>query len=275
MIQPVRRGIVCLTALRPVPNVTWPPGSRSSSRRAGSPTSSMIGSTAAGGTTLSRSAIALSTLPRASASSTLRSPTPDRPGHQHVACGRAPRRARGRSRPGTARGRATTAPSPGSPRRTRRSRGSRAASPSARPRSSAPACRSRCRARPRARCRCRRRAPRHSAGRRAGTPTIAPISSKSIGVAIRIRLRTGASSWPRGVQRGEDAAEAVAHQRHLVAAALAPHGRDGARQVPVDVALEVVVGVELVRHAPVEHEHVEPGAVRYSTRLLPGRRSRM
>ena len=36
--------------------------------------SCMIGSTAAGGTTLSRSAIALSTLPRTSARSTLRSP---------------------------------------------------------------------------------------------------------------------------------------------------------------------------------------------------------
>jgi hypothetical protein len=63
-----------LTALRPVPNVTWPPGSRSSSRRAGSPINSITGSTAAGGTTPSRSAIALSTLPRASARLTLRSP---------------------------------------------------------------------------------------------------------------------------------------------------------------------------------------------------------
>ena len=26
MIHPASRGIVCLTALRPVPNVTWPPG---------------------------------------------------------------------------------------------------------------------------------------------------------------------------------------------------------------------------------------------------------
>ena len=39
MIQAVSFGIVCLNADLPVPNVTWPPGSRSSSRRAGSPTS--------------------------------------------------------------------------------------------------------------------------------------------------------------------------------------------------------------------------------------------
>src|SRR5829696_7267383 len=75
MIHSARRGIVCLSALRPVPNVTWPPGSLSSSRRAESPTIWMIGSTAAGGTTLSPSAMALSTVPRAFSRCTSRPPT--------------------------------------------------------------------------------------------------------------------------------------------------------------------------------------------------------
>ena len=42
-------------------------------------------------------------------------------------------------------------------------------------------------------------------------------------------------------------------------AAHASRFRERPRQVPVDVPLEVVVGVELVRDPPVEHEHVEAG----------------
>ena len=62
------------------------------------------------------------------------------------------------------------------------------------------------------------------------------------------------------VQRGEHAAQAVAHQGDLLVAARLSRRGQRARQVPVDVALEVVVGVELVRDSPVEHEHVEAGA---------------
>src|SRR5947207_8343636 len=51
-------GWVYWSAVRPAAKVTWPPRKRSSSRRAGSPTSSSTGSDAATGTTLSFSATA-------------------------------------------------------------------------------------------------------------------------------------------------------------------------------------------------------------------------
>ena len=139
------------------PNVTWPPGSRSSSRRAGSPTSAQRG--LGGGRR--HDVVALGhrdehVAARVAEARSTRPPSADRPAHQRVLADELARRPGGRPRRGTARGRASTAPSPGSPRRTRRSRGARAASPSARSPSSARACRSRCRARRPGRCRCRR-----------------------------------------------------------------------------------------------------------------------
>ena len=49
-------------AERPVPNVAWPPGTISSSRRSGRPTSAPTGAEAARGTTRSRLAITLRTV---------------------------------------------------------------------------------------------------------------------------------------------------------------------------------------------------------------------
>ena len=62
-----------------MPNVTCPPGRESSSRRPGRPTSAATGSAAALGTTVSFSAIALSTFAPVWAKSISRPPTRSEP----------------------------------------------------------------------------------------------------------------------------------------------------------------------------------------------------
>src|SRR6266508_2463079 len=78
-IHSASAGRVCLNAWRPVAKVTWPPPSRSSSRRAGSPTSCVPGSVAVTGTTLSFSANAQRTLADTFSRSITRPPRRIRP----------------------------------------------------------------------------------------------------------------------------------------------------------------------------------------------------
>ena len=128
-IQSVSAGSVCLNARRPVAE-RHVAARRAAARRGGRARrrARVAGSAASGGTTLSCSRERVEDV-TADVGEVDRPPAePHAAGHQRVARGRTPRRSARIAAPGTGRGRATTAPSPGSPRRTRRSRGSRAAS---------------------------------------------------------------------------------------------------------------------------------------------------
>ena len=248
----------CLNAWRPATNVTWPPPSRSSSRRAGLADEPLAGSAAAGGTTLSFSATALRTLPRTFGEVDLAPAELHPPGHQHVPADELVddlpwRGARERdlvARPLRHRLVALdelVVPEVLEQRRVLRDLLRRRLHEEAgveRVGGHVPRLVDEL---------VRDRAGPSSDRRRPSRPS----RVKSIGVASRTRLRTGASSRPARVEDREDAAEAVAGERHLVAAGLAPDGLDRARKVLVDVGLERVVRVALVGDAPVEHEDVE------------------